>query len=369
MKTKKPKKINVLFWDDEAEGEKRMLFTEIRLRLEEYGWTPVIFTDREKALEAALKNDVDAVVLDLMEDGLRVGLDMLRYLRKQKPFLPIIMFTIRPEIEHIIDAMRGEASFYLISPIKNSFEIIQAVEIAIDREKAKESIINERYLASVGELAAGVAHFIKNSLYNIQSRAQLLLDQTNPKDEAYDYLEVINRRCSDANRVIVDLLNFAGGKKRKAEIKDVDIVKSIDNVLKLLSNDLKHKNIEAITNIKTEEKTIKGVEFDLKESFLNLIKNAIDAMPGGGKLSIDIDSLHDKLCIEISDTGIGMNRETLKNMFVPFYTTRVKSSGMGLFITHKIIRDHSGEISVKSKPGEGSTFTITLPKINKKGDA
>lgn len=364
MSINKGKKLKVLFWDDEANGTKKLLFTEIKMGLYKYDWIAKVFTNKEKAQIFALENDVDAVVLDLKENGVPVGLDILKYLKEKKPFLPVIMFTIWAEIEYIISAMRGEASFYLISPVKNYYEIVQAVEIAIEREKAKESVLNERYFASIGELAAGVAHFIKNSLYNIQSRAQLLLDQTNEEDEAYELLEVINRRCDDANKIVLDLLNFARGRKKKSGKKELNVVKNIEGALDLFITDLKYKDIEIIKNIKGENGKIIGVEFELKEAFLNMIKNAVEAMPKGGKLTIDINSTEKEIIVEISDTGTGMSEETLKNIFLPFYTTKENSSGIGLFITQKIFHNHQGTIQVKSIEKKGTTFTITFPKTN-----
>jgi signal transduction histidine kinase len=364
MRIDTDKKLKVLFWDDEAKGVKKLLFTEIKMGLNKYGWIVKVFNNREKAKDFALENDVNAVVLDLKENGVPVGLDILKYLKEKKPFLPVIMFTIWAEIEYIISAMRGEASFYLISPVKNYYEIVQAVEIAIEREKAKESILNERYFASIGELAAGVAHFIKNSLYNIQSRAQLLLDQINERDEAYEFLEVINRRCDDANKVVVDLLNFARGRKKKSEKKELSVVKNIKGALDLFLTDLRYKNIEINMNIKGGNGKIMGVEFELKEAFLNLVKNAVDAMPKGGTLTIDINAAGKEIIVEISDTGKGMSEETLKNVFVPFYTTKENSSGIGLFITQKIIHNHNGTIRAKSMEKKGTSFIITFPKIN-----
>ena len=95
-----------------------------------------------------------------------------------------------------------------------------------------------------------------------------------------------------------------------------------------------------------------------------MIKNAVEDMSKGGKLTIDINAAGKEIIIEISDTGKGMSEETLKNIFVPFYTTKENYSGIGLFITQKIIHNHQGTIQVKSVENKGTTFTITFPKIN-----
>ena len=369
MRENLTKKLEVLFWDDEAEGKKKLLFTEIRLGLKKSGWTPHIVVNKDEALAFALECEVDAVVLDLKEEGRPVGLDMLKTLREKKPFLPIIMFTIHADVEFIQSAMRGQASYYLIWPIKGYLEVVQAVEIAVDREKAKESLFHDKYFSSIGELAGGVAHFIKNSLHSIKSSVQILLDQADENDETYRFMEIIDKRCNDANKVVVDLLNFAKGKKEKSEIKELNIVKSIESVFSLLDPDLKYKNIEIKMTCNAEDGKIKGVEFDLKEAFLNIIKNAIEAMPEGGTLAVQVNSSKEDVTVEISDTGLGMTEKTMNNLFMPFYTTKANSSGIGLFITRKIIHAHNGTIRVNSKTGEGSTFLITLPKGDRKIDS
>lgn len=366
MKKNTPKKMEVLFWDDEAEGKKKLLFTEIRLGLKKNGWIPHIMLNKDEAVAFALEREVDAVVLDLKEDGKPVGLDMLKTLREKKPYLPIVMFTIHPDVEYIQSAMKGQASYYLIWPIKGYIEVVQAVEIAVDREKAKESLFHEKYFSSLGELAGGVAHFIKNSLQTIKSNAQVLLDQTNEKDETYHFMDVIDRRCNDANKVVMDLLNFAKGKQEKPEAKELDIVKNIESVFSLLTPDLKYKNIETKISDNDEESRIIGVEFDLKEAFLNIIKNAIEAMPEGGTLTVNVNSTPEDVTVKISDTGEGMSEKTLDNLFMPFYTTKAHSSGIGLFITQKTIHAHHGTIRATSKTGKGSMFVITLPKENSK---
>lgn len=356
----------VLFWDDEAEGSKRNLFTEIKMGLKKYGWSPIVVTDKEEAMKIAMGDNINAVVLDLKENRKPVGIEMLNYLKKKRPFLPIVIFTIFAEIKHVLTALQEQASHYLISPTKNYFEVIQAVENALEKEKAKESVLNERYFASVGDLAAGVAHFIKNSLWTIQSRAQLLLGQTPEDEEAYGLLSTINQRCDDTNKVVVNLLEFAKGKKQKVEIRELDLCENISSVLELLAQELKFNEIEVKWNkAKNQRFRINGSEFDLKEAFLNLIKNAIEAMPNGGELTLDLSLSGKDIVLVISDTGTGMTDKFRKNLFMPFYTSKPQSSGIGLYVTKKIIQNHEGKIEVDSKLGKGSTFTIMFPTAKK----
>lgn len=357
------KKLNILFWDDGAESEYKTLFTEIERGFKRYGWNTRILTDKNEAIDLALKEKFDALVLDLLENRKPVGLEMLKELRQKRPFLPIIIFTIAPEMKYVQSAMRGDVSYYLTKPIKSYHDVIRAIEVAIDREKAKERLVQNRYFGSVGKLAAGVAHFIKNSLWNIGSRAQILLDETDKEDNAYELLETIKRRSDDANKVVVDLLNFARREKKEDEKKELNVVEVIDDVLKLLTRELEYNNISKKLDVNDGDIKVRGNEFELKEAFLNIFKNAIEAMPDGGQLSIEIESSKKKINIRISDSGIGMSKETLESLFIPFYTTKENAVGFGLFDTQRIIQKHKGEINLNSKLGEGSTFIIELPTV------
>lgn len=356
------KKPTVVFWDDDAEGKKELLFTEIQVGLKDYGWTPYVYTDKDKAKKAALREEVDAVVLDLKEDDKPVGLDVLAYLREKKPFLPIIMFTIHGDIKYIQEAMKGDVSYYLTSPIKSYHDVIRAVEVAIEREKAKEKLIQDRYFASVGRLAAGVAHFIKNSLWNIGSRAQYLLEKTEKDSETYKLIETIKRRSDDSNKVVTNLLNFARRKPKRDKKEEVNIIGVVKDVLELVSFECEKAGIDQKKNIPADEALIAGDEFELRDAFLNIIKNAIEAMSGGGTLEAEVYFKGKEVVIKISDTGMGMNDEVSSNLFMPYYTTKENSAGFGLFDTRRIIHNHNGLIKVNSEPEKGTEVYILFKR-------
>lgn len=355
-------KPTIVFWDDDAEGKKELLFTEIKNGLKSYGWNAYIFTDKEEAKKAALKKGIDAVVLDLKENDKPVGLDILTYLREEKPFLPIIMFTMHGDIKYIQSAMKGDVSYYLTIPIKSFHDVIRAVEVAVEREKSKEKLIQDRYFASIGRLAAGVAHFIKNSLWNIGSRAQYLLEKTDKENESYRLIETIKRRSDDANKIVTNLLNFARRKPKKDKREEVNIIGVVDDVLKLVSFECENSGITQKRNITCEEAIIEGDEFELRDAFLNIIKNAIEAMPDGGELLVDAYPKGKGIIITISDTGMGMDEEVSNNLFMPYYTTKEHSAGFGLFDTRRIIHNHNGSIKVVSEPGKGTVVYVIFKR-------
>jgi signal transduction histidine kinase len=264
-------------------------------------------------------------------------------------------------MQSIESAMRGDVSYFLTMPVKSFHDVIRAVEVAVEKETTKERLVQDRYYVTVGKLAAGVAHSIKNSLWNIGSRAQILLAETDKNDKSYALLETIKRRCDDANKVVVDLLNFSRKRERSEKNEIINIVEIIQDVLRLIDLELKFFKIELQFNNDANDVKILGDEFLLKEAFLNLVKNAIEAMPDGGKLSIELANIEKYITIKISDTGSGMSPEILENMFIPFYTTKKDSVGFGLFETQRIIKKHNGTIKVESEEKKGSTFTIELP--------
>jgi signal transduction histidine kinase len=312
-------------------------------------------------VKLALEERFDAVVLDLLENGKPVGLDLLKEIRLKRPFLPLVIFTIAPEMKYVQSAMRGDVSYYLTKPVRGYQDVIRAVEVAIEKEKAKERLVKARYLANIGQLAAGVAHFVKNSLWNITSRVQIMLDETDKKDKHYEMLQTIKRRCDETNKFVLNLLQFAQRGQVKDEMKEINIVEVIQDVLKLLDQEMKNAGIEPDIQVIPGEVKLTGNVMELQEVFLNIIKNAIEAMPQGGKLSVNISPGERAIKIGIADTGTGMGPEVLENIFIPFYTTKENATGFGLFDTQRLILKHGGDIKVDSWKGEGSVFTIEIP--------
>jgi signal transduction histidine kinase len=191
----------------------------------------------------------------------------------------------------------------------------------------------------------------------------MLLEEVEEKGEAHKLLETIKRRGDEANKVVINLLNFARREVGKHEKKKLKIEAIIVNALEMVDQELNAYNIEKKIKMPKEDIEIFGDEFELKEAFLNLMKNSIEAMPNGGQLSIDVALRNKMIVICISDNGVGMNEETLEKLFIPFYTTKVDSVGFGLFETQRIIQKHEGKIKVNSKLGEGSTFIIEFPLL------
>jgi two-component system NtrC family sensor kinase len=245
-------------------------------------------------------------------------------------------------------------------------------QLAVEQHEAELSgqLVHAAKLASVGELAAGIAHEINNPLAIIAEEVGVLKDSLDPElaaedDEPVDlpeHLDAIHDavfRCRDITR---KLLTFVRHGEVKVQIHDVhDILDEVLDVL--LGNEL------AISNVLVErsyDRGITGILTDrnqLAQVFVNLVKNALDAMPGGGRLTVTTHLEDGEAAVAIGDTGCGMSPEQLEKIFMPFYTTKDpgKGTGLGLSVSYTIIRGFGGAFYVVSVPGKGSTFTVKLP--------
>lgn len=213
----------------------------------------------------------------------------------------------------------------------------------------------------MGELATMVAHDLRNPLTSIRT-AGYYLKNTCPHHAdaecktALEMLHVIEQEILFAENIINDLLDFPAKKT---------LQKKRQNINNLIEAYLRTSNVPG--NIKVKRKFAKKAivtvdEKQLGRVFLNLIKNAVQAMPNGGKLVIKTSETKDHIEIEFTDTGVGMPEENMSKLFTPLFTTKAKGIGMGLAICKRIVEQHDGTIDVKSKAGKGTTFTIKLPK-------
>jgi len=230
-----------------------------------------------------------------------------------------------------------------------------------ERKQIEEQRLRLEKLATMGELATMVAHDLRNPLTSIRN-AGFYIKNSCPgyaKPEcktAIEMLDIIEQETLFANNIINDLLDFAA--KRSLQ-------KNEQNINKIIEDSLTTSNIPE--NIKVERKfaekaTANVDDKQLERVLLNLIKNAVQAMPNGGKLTVTTSETKEHVEIGFTDTGLGIPDENLSKLFTPLFTTKAKGIGMGLAICKKIVEQHGGTIEARSKAGQGTTFTIKLPK-------
>jgi len=240
-----------------------------------------------------------------------------------------------------------------------------------DLKEVQEQIVWTEKLASLGKLAATIAHEINNPLAGVLNYIRLIIKQLSRNNISHEKLEDISRylkimesetaRCGD---IVKDLLAFARRTKITMESNRIEDI--INKTLNLISHELEIKELQLKTNIAPNLPKVKCDFKQIQQVFLNLMYNASEAMPNGGTLSITATKANGAqalLEIAISDTGCGISEKDMEHIFEPFFTTKEegKGVGLGLSVVYGIISRHNGTIAVESEPGKGSTFKVRLP--------
>ncbi|MBI5207008.1 MAG: GHKL domain-containing protein, partial [Candidatus Firestonebacteria bacterium] len=217
-------------------------------------------------------------------------------------------------------------------------------------------------LAYVGEMASGLAHEIRNPLNAMALNIQLLNEECEKKVDEKSLIKMkkIHQEIFHLEKILTDFLDFS--KPVKLEKESTDIKDLVFEVVDLLKPEMEKKTIDISLE---HEKSLPLINVDrnkIKQALFNLIINAIQAIPQErGKIIIKITNQSKKIYLNIIDNGCGMSEDIQKKIFTLFYSAKEGGTGIGLPIVQKILREHNGEISVKSKPGEGSTFTMIFP--------
>ena len=288
---------------------------------------------------------------------------------------------------------RGELSYNIevdsadeIGRLANAFN-----QMTRELRDSQERLILSEKLASLGTMAAGMAHEIKNPLVSLRTFTQLLTQKWEDKEYREKFAAIIPHEIERINKIAESLLKF--GRPMKPELVKVDVNTLLEEVILLFENEFKKYNVRVTKKI-AELPEIYGDPGQLSQAFVNIVKNGLEAMQEkGGELVVKTDigeviklgkggkrqavqkgdevvwgeeEEHGRpvpvIFIEITDTGEGISEESMKSLFDPFYTTKMSGTGMGLPITLRIIEEHKGSLKVRSRPGKGTTFIITLPQ-------
>ncbi len=260
----------------------------------------------------------------------------------------------------------------LLSEDKIAGTIIHIEDIT-EKRKKETQLRRAESLAALTTLAAGVAHEINNPLASIAIRIQLLEklilggSKTTEVPAMTKHLGVIKEEIDRLKHIVVDFL-FAV-RPMDIQLLSGEIGPVIDELVELIQPEAERSGIDIRVNLEKDLPMILMDRRHLKQALLNLIQNAMAAMPSGGTLNLSAAHVNDELRLTVSDTGTGIPEELLTKIFEPYFTTKKNGTGLGLTITFKIIKEHSGEISLESKEGRGSAFTIHLPVPQKEKKA
>jgi PAS domain S-box-containing protein len=317
-----------------------------------------------KALERIEKVDDKQVIGKSLLDAFPIykSSDVLEVLRR-------VWKTGNPEGSSLSfydgEEIVGWREYYLYR--LSSGEIVAIFDDITDRKKAeREQKLLQRQLfvsqkmESIGAFAGGIAHNFRNILQAISGNTELLEMVSNERDETKELARTVYDSVEKGVDLVNNLLRFSrrGGEYKVAELDLADVIYQSLQIIERVFN----KSIEIESKVE-KNLFVVGNRSLLSQVFMNLFSNASDAMPDGGKLIIEANKKGNKVIASVTDTGIGMNEETLEKIFDPFFTLKEvgKGTGLGLSTVHGIIEEHKGAVSVTSKPGKGSTFRISLP--------
>jgi two-component system NtrC family sensor kinase len=240
------------------------------------------------------------------------------------------------------------------------------LEDITQRVELEEQLQISEKMASIGLLAAGVAHEVNTPLTGISSFTQMLLEGADPDDPKTRLLEKIERQTFRAAKIVNGLLNLSRPPSAAAgDLAPVDLNAVITDVLSLLEHQFELQHIKVRRELSTDPVIVLGFEHKLQQVFLNLFLNAKDAMPKGGWLSVTSSLAEGKPAVELADTGSGIPSEHLARIYDPFFTTKSigHGTGLGLSITYGIVREHHGSIDCESVVGQGTRFVLEFPPV------
>ena len=347
------------------------------------------------ALNLLAEEPSDLVLLDFMMPG-KDGLEVLKEIKDTFPDIAVIIFTGMGSENIAVNAMKAGAADYIIKPFRNHDLLertavalrsrrleLQNRELLVERERhlheieqwnielerrvaeksqeleaAHAEIIQVEKLATLGYLAAGLTHEIRNPLNSINLFAQILKNDHAAFPQSVEFLERIQSEIDRIDNLLIKLLAVSRAQKRIDASVAVSAI--AEEVLNTFQPQIKAQKIHLHKKIVVTSPFYGDVE-EIRQVFTNLISNALHAMPDGGELWLSVLPVQNTIQIKVSDNGCGIPVEHQSLIFDPFFTTREKGTGFGLSSVLRIIKTYNGKISLNSQPGEGTTFTVLLP--------
>jgi len=225
--------------------------------------------------------------------------------------------------------------------------------------EAEEQLQRANRLSALGELSAGMAHEIRNPLASIKGSAEILADKFKPQDKEYEFAQIMVKEVERLNRVITEFLDFA--RPKPTEVQECSLDEVLKSVLVLTQKEMERNRVRLVARMDSHLPHVRVDPEPMKQVFLNLIINAIQAMPKGGELRVSTAVENGRIVCSIGDTGAGIPERIRHKIFDPFFTTKPRGTGLGLSIAHKIVHRVGGEIRFESKENEGTVFHLILP--------
>jgi len=370
----------IVLVDDEADIREVMA-----IALADAGYVVHTASDGKTGLRLCETVAPQIVITDIRMPGM-TGIEVLEEIKKRNPDIEVIVFSAFGEMDLAIRALQLDASDFITKPV-NDDALQMALKRARERYSARKQlkdytallereyadqarILHQDKMISLGRLAASVVHEINNPLSGILNYARLMIRIINrgplteeQRQKFGQYLALVETETGRCSQIVSSLLTFS--RKSALTFESVSIADLIERSIILSQHKLQLQHIGLESRIEPDTPPVEGDFNQLQQCVINLIFNAIDAMPEGGTLTLAgfYDQASERVVISVKDTGSGISEADLPHIFEPFFTTKKEGYGVGLGLStvYGIMERHKGSVSVESRPGQGSTFKLELP--------
>ena len=290
----------------------------------------------------------------LFQWGGHISMEMEKYLE-------ILLYNIVGSLTGLLAQREREQSLQLQKTAEGLEDSYRKLQAQSDRIIAvEEQLRRAEKLSTLGEMAAVLAHEIRNPLGSIRGTAEILKDDYPPGSQKHEFIEIQIKETERLNNVVEDFLKMA--RQQPFDIKSCSITEELETIVKLTENVAKERGIVLLPEFRDSDKvTTMGDGEKLRQAFLNIINNSLQATLPGGTVSINTRLTGNAAEIIFKDSGSGINCSIINRIFEPFFTTKADGTGLGLAVTRKIIEGHGGSLKIESEPGKGTSVVISLP--------
>ena len=281
---------------------------------------------------------------------------------EMEKYLEILLYNVVGGVTGLLAQRERERSLELQRTAEGLEESYKKLRIQSERIIAvEEQLRRAEKLSTLGEMAAVLAHEIRNPLGSIRGTAEILRDDYRPGDPKHEFIEIQIKETERLNRVVEDFLAMA--RPQPPEMVRCLLREELETIVVLTANDARERRVRLVLEPMAGDAVVRADGEKLRQAFLNIAINALQATPQGGTVTIATRQTDSMFEIRFSDTGPGIDADTLARIFEPFFTTKPDGTGLGLAITKKIIEGHGGTLEVESAPGRGTTVAVRLPML------
>jgi signal transduction histidine kinase len=279
---------------------------------------------------------------------------------EMEKYLEILLYNIVGGVTGLLAQRERERTVELQKTAHGLEESYQQLKLQSERIIViEEQLRRAEKLSTLGEMAAVLAHEIRNPLGSIRGTAEILKDDYQPDDPKHEFIEIQIKETERLNRVVEDFLRMA--RQQPGESKECSLREELETILTLVSGDARQRGIRLALEDIPAEAVVRGDGEKLRQAFLNIVINALQATPAGGSVTIATTRNDGVFEICFRDSGGGIEDDLLAKIFDPFFTTKQNGTGLGLAVTKKIVEGHGGTLTVTSAAGKGTTVTVRLP--------